>query len=141
MFSTLLEYNADPRALVYTTPGLNSPRTAKPRYISVLSLINDVFSKWDPEGADSLRSRLPHGLAADLRQLQLLNTPLDTGRLLPSLKLPSEPPLASPRSAALLSPSDSPLSPTNKKLKRRSFTRFLSSGRTRISRRKLSRSI
>ena len=43
MFSTPLEYKAHPRALVYTTPGLNSPRTAKPRYISVLSVINDVL--------------------------------------------------------------------------------------------------
>jgi hypothetical protein len=54
MLSTLLKYNAGPRALLYTTPGSNSPRTAKPRYIPVLGVINDVFSEWDPEGADSL---------------------------------------------------------------------------------------
>lgn len=143
IFNGLLDYDADPRALVNISPVSNSSGLAGSRSVSVLSVINDVFSKWDPEGADSLRSRLPDGLAADLRRLQSSGALLlSKGRLLPSLELPAAPssderPLAS-SSPALLLPPNSPLSPVaslsgasrssseDKKSRRRSFTKFLS---------------
>jgi hypothetical protein len=67
-YDLLLEFGANPRSFVSVIS--SSTQTSKQRHVSVLTVINEVFSKWDEAGASELQHVLPRGLSAELRHLQ-----------------------------------------------------------------------
>lgn len=112
----LLEYGADPRCFATIDPeGYHASRR---RYVSILTVINEVFSRWDVQGATELQARLPKGLAVELRQIQ-------AKQVIPS---PPVSPTYSVKSNEMLSPEDAlPLRETHRKRRslRNLFSAFL----------------
>jgi len=93
-FTLFLEYGANPRSFISISP--SGMQGLKPRHVSVLTVINEVFSRWDERGAADLQARLPLGLAVELRQLQ-------AREMIPS---PPVSPAFSDESNKVLSPED-----------------------------------
>lgn len=93
-FTLFLDYGANPRSFVSISP--SGMQGSKLRHVSILTVINEVFSRWDGKGATDLQARLPQGLAVELRQLQ-------AREMIPS---PPISPAFSDESSKVLSPED-----------------------------------
>ncbi|KAF2732209.1 hypothetical protein EJ04DRAFT_497353 [Polyplosphaeria fusca] len=64
IYKLLLEYQASPLQVTRITQRVGSKTQS--RDISVMTVIREVFSKWEPEGAATLKAELPKDLTASL---------------------------------------------------------------------------
>jgi hypothetical protein len=135
-FQLLLEYGASP-SQVATIPQSVGKKTQL-RAISVLTVVREVFSKWEPEQAANLEAKLPTNLAADIRISNLAADSTTSGRLSPLRLINTLRPFSwsslsslsptSPNSAGTGGSTDvyDSLSPTTKVTKRKSISRMFS---------------
>src|SRR6202000_2368955 len=67
MYKTLLEYQADPTQTIVITQRIGKKSILRP--VSVLTVIREVFSKWNPTGSKELESQLPKDLVSEIQSL------------------------------------------------------------------------
>jgi hypothetical protein len=136
----LLEYGASPLQLATISQKIG--RKSQTRAISVLTVVREVFSKWEPEQAANFEATLPANLTADIRISTLGTSTTSSSSLRPSRLINTLRPFSWSSMTSL-----SPTSPnfvktggdtencnspgtTTKEAKRRSFTKMLSKKKT-----------
>jgi hypothetical protein len=67
IFKLLLEYQADPSQTITITNQKHGKAKA-PKFISIFTIIRELFSKWDSAGSSELEALLPKGLNMEVRK-------------------------------------------------------------------------